>query len=308
MVYRAPEPRLGQSDNKNDATQQPYDPNGTLLEPNFGPPIPRSLMLPSLEQTQVVAPRPLRPMPPPLEVSPPGPATGMRPTMDTQLLGQGPRTSTTVPGIPSQSNNLAQQQYERYHQQQLYQLELQRQNQEQDRMIQMYQQQQLQHRRQVLAQQAIMQKEHLSRLEFMQYQHQIHLLRSIRMQVRQQGQVRGQSGHEETRLSPDEDNKGKSKERDFDGYAELLQRNLEHASTSSVGARDYAAPQEEASGPSQRNVDDVDDDFAYISEASSEGSVATDSDDGDDDWDIPIFSRGDDDDVPYLPLSGRRAE
>lgn len=196
----------------------PYEQASQRLQPVIGPPIPYNLALPSLDQTEVVAPQPLRPTLPALVMSPP--ALVPRPSMEPRPQDRARNDSWaallealhSLPPAPlAEQNEMARQQYERYHQQQQYQLELQRQSQEQDRMMQTYQEQKLQHQRQILTQQAIIQREQLAQLDYMQHQHQIHLLRSLHTHVLQQVEAQRRTNlesgpnHSRTPSNDDED-------------------------------------------------------------------------------------------------------
>ncbi|KJR89616.1 uncharacterized protein SPSK_05885 [Sporothrix schenckii 1099-18] len=187
------------------APPPPYEPASQRLQPAIGPPIPYNLSLPSLDQTEVVAPQPLRPTLPALAIPPPTPVP--RSLIESRLR-DGARTEGyatllealhALPPAPlAEQNEMARQQYERYHQQQQYQLELQRQSQEQDRMMQTYQEQRLQHQRHILTQQAIIQREQLAQLEYMQHQHQVHLLRTLHTHVLQEADAQRRAHRDST--------------------------------------------------------------------------------------------------------------
>lgn len=181
----------------------PYEPASQRLQPTIGPPIPYNMALPSLEQSDIIAPQPLRPTLPALVIPPPAtvPRILVEPRPRTGARNEGYATLLealhSLPPAPlAEQNEMIRQQYERYHQQQQYQLELQKQSQEQDRIMQAYQEQKLQHQRQILAQQALIQKEQLAQLEYMQHQHQIHLLKSLHTHVVQQVEAQRRSGRQ----------------------------------------------------------------------------------------------------------------
>ncbi|KAL1896329.1 hypothetical protein Sste5346_004713 [Sporothrix stenoceras] len=181
----------------------PYEPASQRLQPTIGPPIPYNLALPSLDQADIIAPQPLRPTLPALVIPPPVaiPRTLVGPHLRGGARNEGYATLlealNSLPPAPlAEQNEMVRQQYERYHQQQQYQLELQRQSQKQDSIMQAYQEQKLQHQRQILAQQALIQREQLAQLEYMQHQHQIHLLKSLHTHVVQQVEAQRRSGRE----------------------------------------------------------------------------------------------------------------